>query len=198
MEWMETSPEIADEIDAMIRKHGISAVRETVTLFKKSSSSTLTEHDIEREVAKRLSKYITQGLVQLSIERVRTTNEFQSSLRDSKAPYTVVLHTLLPLNLPEYTPRITFALKAGPTEIWRTESSFAIRSLVNLKDTRITLEENKLKEFRFGSLSAAMSIYLKKEQMEGAIHSFNRDLTVPGMMAKEEKQQGENSPNVSS
>jgi hypothetical protein len=93
----------------------------------------------------------------------------------------------LPLHLPEYAPRITFALKAGATEIWRTESRFAVRSLVSLNDTRITLQENKLKEFRFGSLNAAMSIYLKKEQVEGAIHSFNRDLTVPGMMAAEKK-----------
>lgn len=183
MEWIETSPEIAEEVDAMIRKHGISAIRQAGQFMRTSSPSTLKERDIEMAVARRLSKYVTHGLVQLSIERVQATDEFRQSLRDSPEPYTVVLHKLLPINLPEFAPRITFSLKAGVTEVWRTESSFAIRSLVSLNDTRITLQENKLKEFRFGSLSAAMSVYLKKEQIEEAIHSFNRDLTVPGMMA---------------
>jgi hypothetical protein len=187
MEWMETSPEIAEEVDVMLRKHGISAIRQAGQFLRKSPSSTLKEGDIGREVTRRLSKYITHGLVQLSIERVKETGEYRQSLRDSAEPYTVVLHKLLPLNLPEYAPRISFALKAGATEIWRTESTFAVRSLVSLTDTRITLQEHKLKEFRFGSLNAAMSIYLKKEQVEEAIHSFNRDLTVPGMMAAGKK-----------
>ena len=187
MEWIATSPEIAEEVDVMIRKHGISAVRQAGKFLRKSPSPSLKEHDIEREVARRLSKYITHGLVQLSIERVKETGEYRQSLRDSSEPYTVVLHKLLPFNLPEYAPRITFALKTGATEIWRTESTFAVRSIVSLTDTRITLQENKMKEFRFGSLNTAMSIYLKKEQVEEAIHSFNRDLTIPGMMAAGKK-----------
>ncbi|HUU74785.1 MAG TPA: hypothetical protein VMW63_01710 [Methanoregulaceae archaeon] len=187
MEWTEPSPEITEEVETMLRKHGIKAIREAGQRLKGAPASQLEESYIRQQVARSLSRYITYGLVQLSVEQVKATDEFRESLRDTSEPYTIVLHRLLPLSLPEYAPRISLALKAGATELWRADTAFAVRALMGLRETRITLQERKLKEFKFGSLKGAISVYLKKEQIEEILHSFNRDLTIPGMMGEEGK-----------
>ena len=64
-------------------------------------------------------------------------------------------------------------------------SAFAVRGLMGLRDSRLTFHEKKLQEFKFGSLKGAISIYMKGEQIEEILHSFDRELTIPGMMAGE-------------
>jgi len=186
MKWTEPSPEITEEIGTMLRKHWRDTIQEAREKFKGVSASPPEESDIRRAVAMRLSRYVTYGIVQLSIERVKATDEFRESLHDSKEPYSVVLHRLMPLALPEYVPRISLALKAGATELWRADSAFAVRGLMGLRDTRLTFHEKKLQEFKFGSLKGAISVYMKGEQIEDILHSFDRELTIPGMMAGEE------------
>ena len=185
-EWTKPSPEITEEIENMLRKHWTATIQEARDKFKGVSASPPSESDMRKAAALRLSRYVTYGVVQLSIEKVKATDEYRESFRDTKEPYTIVLHRLMPLALPEYVPRISLALKAGATELWRADSAFAVRGLMGLRDTRLTLHEKKLQEFKFGSLKGAISIYMKGEQIKDILHSFDRDLTIPGMMAGED------------
>lgn len=183
MKWPTPSPEIKEEVEYMLKKHGMAAIRDVREKFKSIPASPPADRDMRQMVASRLSRYITYGIIQLSIEQMKATDDFRESLRDEKEPYTVVLHRLMPLVLPEYVPRISFALRAGATELWRMDSAFAVRGLVGLRDTRLTFHEKKLQEYKFGSLKGAISIYMKGEEIQDILHSFDRDLTFPGFMA---------------
>jgi hypothetical protein len=182
---LEPSPEIVEEVAALIRKGSLPALREAKLRVKKTPAPSLKSIDIPAEFQKLLSSYLTTGLVRLSIQKVQASDELQQSLRDSGSAYTILLHRLPVLRLPEYSPHITIALKSGATEIWQAETTFSVTALVTLRNTLVTFREEKLREFRFGSLNAGMSIYLKKGPIEEALHSFTRDLTIPGMMAGE-------------
>ena len=182
---LEPSPEIVEEVAAMLQTGRIPALREVKNRVKKTPAPSLKSIDIPAEFQKLLSSYLTTGLVRLSVRKVQESDELQQSLRGSGSAHTILLHRLPVLRLPEYSPHITIALKSGATEIWRAETSFSVAALVTLRNTRVTLHEEKFREFRFGSLNAALSIYLKKGPIEEALHSFKRDLTIPGLMAEE-------------
>lgn len=177
------SPEITDEITAMLRKTGISALQEAEQYVRKSRGTSPKKIDLSAEFARRLSEYITQGVVSLTIQRVSETDEIRQSLRDYPSPYTITLKKIAPFPLPEYSPYINIAIKTGTAVLFRSNAAFVVKSVIALQDTRITLQEKKIKEYKFGSLNAAMSIYMKKDAIKEQLHSFNRDLTIPGMMA---------------
>jgi hypothetical protein len=91
-----------------------------------------------------------------------------------------VLHTPPLVNLPEFIPAST---KSGAIGIWWTESFSSVRPLSSLMDPRISLKETKLKEFGF-QLSLLQCPFIKKRNsFKGEIHSFNRDISVQGMIA---------------
>lgn len=179
------SPEVTDEITAMLQKTGISALQETEQFIRKSGMTPPKKTDIPAEFARRLSGYVTQGMVSLTIQRVSTSDEVRQSLKESPLPTTIILKKIAPFPLPEYAPYVTIALKSGAGELFRSHAAFVVKSVIALQDTRITLQEKKIKEYKFGSLNAAMSIYMKKDAIKEQLHSFNRDLTIPGMMAGE-------------
>jgi hypothetical protein len=180
---LEPSPEIVEEVAAMLRSGRIPALREVKNRVRKTPALSLKSIDIPAEFQKLLSSYLTTGLVRLSIQKVQASDELQQSLRDAGSAHTILLHRLPVLRLPEYSPHITIALKSGATEIWRAETTFSVAAMVTLRNTHLTFREEKIREFRFGSLNTAMAIYLTKGPLEEALHSFTRDLTVPGMMA---------------
>lgn len=184
VETMEASPEIIDEVTVMLRKKGIRALQEAEQYIRKSKGKPLKKIDLRAEFTKRLSSYITQGMVRLTIEKVIASDEVQQSEKDTHSPYTIVLKKIAPLKLPEYSPYITIAIGSGAAELFRTDATFVVKSAIVLQNTRITLHEKKFREFRFGSLNAAMSIYLKKDQVTEQLHSFSRDLTIPGFMSQ--------------
>ena len=179
------SPEITEEIAAMLQKTGISALQEAEQYARKSRGPPREKTDLSAEFARRLSGYITQGMVSLTIQRVSASDEVRQSLRDSPSPYTIVLKKIAPFPLPEYAPFINIAVKTGAADLFRSHAAFVVKSVIALQDTRITLHEKKIKEYKFGSLNAALSIYMKKDAIKEQLHSFNRDLTIPGMMAGE-------------
>ncbi len=179
---LEPSPEIVEEVAAMARSGRIPALREAADRIRKTPGLSLRAINLPEEFQKILSSYLTTGLVRLSIQKVQESDELQQSLRDSGSARTLLLHRLPVLRLPEYSPHITIALKSGATVIWQAEADFFVSAMVTLRNTRVTLREERLREFRFGSLNAAMAIYLKKGPLEEAIHSFARNLTIPGMM----------------
>jgi hypothetical protein len=182
---IEASPEVTDEVTAMLRKTGISALQEAEQFVWKSRGTPPEKTDLSAEFARRLSGYITQGMVSLTIQRVSATDELRQSLRDSSSPYTIILKKIAPFPLPEYAPFVNIAIKTGAAELFRSNAAFVVKSVIALQDTRITLHEKKIKEYKFGSLNAALSIYMKKDVIKEQLHSFNRDLTIPGMMAGE-------------
>jgi hypothetical protein len=183
---LEPSPEIVEEVAAMLKSGRIPALREAGNRVRKTPAPSLKSIDIPAEFQKLLSSYLTTGLVRLSIRKVQASDELQQSLQDSHSAYTILLHRLPVLRLPEYSPHITIALKSGATVIWQADTTFSVTALVTLRNTLVTLREEKLHEFRFGSLNAGMSIYLKRGPIEEALHSFQRDLTIPGMMGGEQ------------
>jgi hypothetical protein len=180
-----TSPEVTDEVTAMLRKTGISALQEAEQYVRISRGTPREKTDLSAEFARRLSGYITQGMVSLTIQRVTASDEVRQSLKDSPSPYTIVLKKIAPFPLPEYAPYITIAIKTGAAELFRSHAAFVVKSVIALQDTRITLHEKKIKEYKFGSLNAAISIYMKKDAIKEQVHSFTRDLTIPGMMTGE-------------
>ncbi len=179
---LEPSPEIVEEVAAMVKTGRIPALEEAANRIRKTSAPSLKSIDLAAEFQKLLSSYLTTGLVRLSIQKVQECDELQQSLSDSGSAHTLLLHRLPVMRLPEYSPHITIALKSGTTVIWQAETTFLVSAMVTLRNTRVTLHEEKLREFRFGSLNAAMALYLKKGPLEEALHSFARDLTIPGMM----------------
>jgi hypothetical protein len=179
------SPEITDEVTVMLRKTGISALQEAEQYIRKTRGTLRQKPNLSAEFARLLSGYITQGIVSLTVQRVNASEEVRQSLRDSPSPYTIVLKKIAPFPLPEYSPYITIAIKSGAGELFRSDAAFVVKSDIALQDTRITLHEKKIKEYKFGSLNAALSISMKKDAIKEQLHSFNRDLTIPGMMAVE-------------
>ena len=182
---LEPSPEIVEEVAAMVRTGRIPSLQEAANRIRKTSAPSLKSIDLPAEFQKLLSSYLTTGLVRLSIQKVQESDELQQSLGESGSDHTLLLHRLPVLRLPEYSPRITIAVKSGTTVIWQAETTFLVSAMVTLRNTRVTLREEQLREFRFGSLNAAMAIYLRKGPLEEALHSFVRDLTIPGMMSGE-------------
>ncbi len=179
------SPEVTDEVTTMLRKTGISALQEAEQYVRRSRRTPPEKTDLSAEFTRRLSGFITQGMVSLTIQRVSVSDEVRQSLRDSPSPYTLTLKKIAPFPLPEYAPYVNIAIKTGAAELFRSHAAFVVKSVIALQDTRITLQEKKIKEYKFGSLNAAMSIYMKKDAIKEQLHSFNRDLTIPGMMAGE-------------
>lgn len=182
---LEPSPEIVEEVATMVRSGRIPSLQEAADRIRKTSAPSLKSIDLPAEFQKILSSYLTTGLVRLSIQKVQESDELQQSLRDSGSAQSLLLHRLPVLRLPEYSPHITIALKSGAAVIWQAETTFLVSAMVTLRNTQVTFREEKLREFRFGSLNAAMAVYLKKGPLEEALHSFARDLTIPGMMAGE-------------
>jgi hypothetical protein len=185
LDQIQASPEVTDEVIAMLRKTNISALQEAEQYVRKSRGTPREKTDLSAEFARRLSGYITQGMVSLTIQRVTASDEVRQSLKDSPSSCTIVLKKVAPFPLPEYSPYVNIAIKTGAGELFRSNAAFVVKSVIALQDTRITLQEKKIKEYKFGSLNAAMSMYMKKDAIKEQLHSFKRDLTIPGMMAGE-------------
>ncbi len=87
----EPSPEILLELSIMLQKGGVAAVKDAEQYMRKKDPGSLKKKDIQAAFIRRLSGYVTEGLIHLTVEKVKSTEEFQKSQKDSSSPYIVVL-----------------------------------------------------------------------------------------------------------
>jgi|MTBAKMStandDraft_1061839.scaffolds.fasta_scaffold14885_2 hypothetical protein len=179
MERIEPCSEIIKEITTMLQSDKTGDFSDTEEQAGKKTERAAIKTDFRMEFVKKLSDYITNGLVQLTIQQIPSTKEYRDAFRTEDQTYEITLNKLPPLNLVEFYPYLDVVVKQGTIDIWKKRLQFKVRSVINLKDVKITLRQQKVSCVDFGLLKADVTVYLMKGNYPVEIHSFNRDLALP-------------------
>jgi hypothetical protein len=172
------SEEIEDEINKAISNRGTKDFSEAKEWYIKAG---LGVDDVEQRLIKKivaiLSQYISNGLLQLTIEEIVKEKEYKDAIK-GKIDYAIVMN--LEKKLPPFKPYVEFVVKSGLMELKKIKYDFVVEPKVKVKEAKIKIHENEIESVTFGSLIASITLYLLKGNLRLKISSLERSLRLPG------------------
>ena len=172
------SKELAEEINKMIDARGIEDFPEAKKWLSKSPlDADEAKKGLTKRIVEILSQYLSNGLLQLTIEELINEKEYKEAIRDKKA-HAIVIQ--LSKKLAPFKVYVDFVVKYGLMEIKRIRYDFKAESKVEIKDAKIVIKENRIGSVSFGTFIASITLYLLKGKHAVKIGSIERSLTFPG------------------
>ncbi len=172
------SKELAEEITKAINNHGTDDFSEAKNWWTKTG---LRAEEAEKKLVKKLveilSQYLSDGLLQLTIEEVMNEKEYKDAIQGKKN-HAVVAH--LDKKLPTFNAYVEFIIRSGLMEIAKIRYDFEAEPEVEAKDIKLKIQGDKIKSVSFGTFIASISLYLLKDKHPVKISSIERSLSLPG------------------
>ncbi len=168
----------AEDIKKAVSEQGKKEFSDAKAYWKKLGLNiTLTEKEMMNEIVKTASKYLTKGLLQLTIEEITSEKECQDALSEKKGR-TVVMRlsrTLSPLKI--YSELI---IKCGSIELKKFRFDFKAEPKVEIEDIDVTIQNKRVKSVSFGSFKASITLSLLKGEIAMKIASIEKSLNLSG------------------
>ncbi len=133
------------------------------------------EKEMMNEIAETLSKQLTKGLFQLTVEEIINEKECKDAIRDKKDK-TIVMS--LKKKLSPFKIYVEFIVKSGLMEIKKIRYDFRAEPKVEIKDIKVNIRENKVKNILFGPFVASIVLSLLKGDHAVKICSIKKNLVL--------------------
>lgn len=171
------SKELAEEITKAINDHGTDDFSEAKNWWTKTG---LKAEEAEKKLVKKLvdilSQYLSDGLLQLTIEEVMNEKEYKDAVQRKKN-HAIVAH--LEKKLPTFNAYVEFIIRSGLMEIAKIRYDFEAEPEVEVEDIKLNIQGYKIKSVSFGTFIASISLYLLKGDLHVKISSIERKLSLP-------------------
>lgn len=171
------SKEIEEELQTELNQRGIKDFSETkkwyIKAYKKGADA---EKILITRLVKILSQYLSNGLLQLTIEELAHEKEYKDAVKEKKDHALVINHEK---KLPPFKAYVEFVVKSGLMELKKIRYDFKVEPKVKVKDARIEIRENKIARITFGSLITTITLYLLKGNLSVKILSREISLSIP-------------------
>ena len=96
-----------------------------------------------REISERVSKELTHGLVQITVQKLEEETEIKAKIEK---------------DLPALYPRIDFVVKSGAIDVMTITYWFKVMSRVRLDDLALVLKKKEITGIRSGTLQAYVTL----------------------------------------
>jgi hypothetical protein len=96
-----------------------------------------------RELSERISREISQGLVQITVEKLEEETVIKAKIEK---------------DLPAFYPRIDFVVKSGAIDLKTLTYWFKVTSLVRLNDLAVELKNKEITGIRSGTLQTSVTL----------------------------------------
>jgi hypothetical protein len=167
----------ADDLTKAVKDSGSGEFSKAKKLWNKLGLKvTVTEEEIINAIVETLSKNLTNGLLQLTVEEITSEKECKDALREKKSQ-TVVMR--LSRDLPPFKIYAEFIIKSGLVEIKKFRFDFKAEPNVEIEDIKLTIQENKVKSLSFGAFKAYVTLSLLKGEQAMNIVSIEKSLSLP-------------------
>lgn len=135
----------------------------------------VTRKEMINEIVTNLSKYLTKGLLQLTIEEIINEKKSKDAIKE-KREQTIVLN--LNKKLSTFKVYVEFIVKSGSIEIKKFKYDFRVEPKVQIKDIKVNIQENKIKSVSFGLFAASMTLSLLIGESVISIGSIEKNLSL--------------------
>ena len=169
--------EFEEDISRVIKNYGPEKFSDPENWWTKLGLKVnVTEKDIINEIVTTLSKNLTKGLVQLTIEEIINEKKSKDAIR-GKRDQTIVLS--LNRKLSSFKVYVEFIVKSGSIEIKKFKYDFRVEPKVQIKDIKVNIQENKIKSVSFGLFATSITLSLLIGESVINIGSIEKNLSLP-------------------
>ncbi len=164
----------AEDLTKAIKDSGTEEFSEAKELWNKLGLKvTVTKEEMINAVVENLSKNLTKGLLQLTVEEITSEKELKGALQEKKGQ-TIVMR--LSRNLPPFKIYTELIIKSGLVELKKFRFDFKVEPNVEIEDINVTIQENKVKSVSFGSFKTSITLSLLKGEQSVKIVSIEKSL----------------------
>ena len=155
------SRERPDSISALIRSRASGRFDTARKWFSKLDLESAEEYVINK-VADALSHNLLDGVVQLTIENVRKTQQCQNAFRSGGREIVFDVTEELPEMLPTFDAYVEFVPKIGLMEIASVRFTFSAKPEVEVKGVHVTVSEGHIDNLSVDSLKVSAELSMVK------------------------------------
>ncbi len=174
----ELATKITEIISEIIGSFGVEDFAEaTGWLTKIGLGEDKVKEDLIKRVAETLSKELSGGLLQLTVEEIGKEKKYKDAV-SSRRDLAVVAHLskyLSPLRV-----YVEFVVRFGSIEMKKIRYDFKVESTVEVKDVKVTIREGRIRSLDFGLFTVTMKLYLLKENKLVELGKKTMSLKLPG------------------
>ncbi len=146
---------------------------------------TVTKEEMINAIVETLSKHLTNGLLQLTVEKITNEKECKDALREKKNQ-TIVMN--MSGDLPPFKIYAESIIKSGLIELTKFRFDFKVEPSVEIEDINVTIQENKVKSVSFGSFKASVALSLLKDEQDVKMISIEKSLNLPDIHFENKKE----------
>jgi hypothetical protein len=187
MEKIESYPNIEEGIAATLEKDKTGDFGKAEEEIKEKTEKSGSTSDFRARFARTLSEHITNGLIQLIILHITSTDDYSVKFKMTDEAYEINLEKFPPLYLDEFYPYQDVVVKYGEIDVWKQRFEFKVQSKIDLANVKITVRQQKISTVDFGSLTASLTLFLMKGKDPMKLDSFKCDLELPTIACSDEK-----------
>jgi hypothetical protein len=177
----ELRDELAKEIDIKNILHGTDFSDAKEWFIKSGMKIEEAKKELTKKIIEILSQYLSKGLVQLTIEEIANEKESKDAIQGKK-DNVLVMH--LSKDLPPFNIYVEFLIKSGEIEISKIRYDFTIESNIEIKDTKLIIQKNKISSISFGSFSVSITLYLLNNEQRIELGTIEKSLSLGKLDSK--------------
>jgi hypothetical protein len=183
---MDTTERTTGEIrDKLTRMAATTQYQETRTEFTEVTGGLVARarknadaawEDVTAKIITFLPGYITNGLVQCTLETVPELDACQQAMASHKKKLVIKPGNQFPkLSFPAFYPYIEFLLMAGPYEVMKWKKSFKVEGSVYVKEATIMFDGNKMTGIS-GIITASVILSLCRGTTPWKLYEFDQSI----------------------
>jgi hypothetical protein len=165
--------ELAKSLVELIRNHGTKEFDEAKNWFTRAHIERADEAFIVR-IAEALANTLLDGLVQLSVEQVTKTVQYQDALQRGAREVKLGINKTLPTLLVY----VEFIFTYGSVEVATIRYEFTAESEVDAKDIRVIIVKNRISQVFFGNVALALTLKFQAGGAKVEIGSIRKELNL--------------------
>jgi hypothetical protein len=172
-----SNKEFEEDIGRVINNYGTKKFSDPENWWSKLGLKVnVTEKEMINEIVTTLSKYLTKGLLQLTIEEIINEKKSKDAIKE-KRDQTIVMS--LNKKLSSFKVYVEFIVRSGSIEIKKFKYDFKVEPKVQIKDIKVNIQENEIKSISFGLFVTSMTLSLLIGESVINIGSIEKDLSLP-------------------
>ncbi len=164
---------IAESLVEIIKKHGTREFSEVRASLTKADLGRTEEAFIVR-LAEALANCFLDGLLELSVEEVTKTKEYDGAL--SRGERELVL--TLSKKLPSLKAHVDFVFRYGSLELSSLNYEFRLDSEIAAPNIRVIIEGNSISYISFGPVDVTLTLSLSRGGFDLKLGTFERQLNL--------------------
>ena len=167
----------AEDLKKSIKNSGTEDFSQARKLWNKLGLKiTVSEEEMINTVIEILSKHLTKGLLQLTVEEITGNKELRDAISEKKSKIIIMR---LSRDLPPFKIYAEYIVKSGSVELKKFRFDIKVESNVEIENINVTIEDNNVKSLSFGSFKTYVTLSLLKGEQAIKIVSIEKSLNLP-------------------